>query len=417
MTEPRLHITEYLREQMRYDKLAGPVPRILVLESQYWLDSACRNACQLLGWEVQTAPVVTEGVMSREQLTNFFGLLIRFRPDFILAVNMAGMDERGMFARLFEDLQIPLVSWFVDDPRTILMGRGVYTNPYSIACTWERAYEQYLSGLGFATVATLPLAVDPTLFNRAPAETWDVPPTFVGNSMETFARTEWEWLETNTTATEAIQQAFLDGRVTRSNFGIGLEALLDPETLAELDEHGRRRAEIYFFVEGTRRLRQTLVSTLHPEGVAVRGDEGWLKRFPEAGPAINYQQDLPIFYRQCPINLNITSLQMPSTVNQRVFDCPAAGGFLITDAQPALHDLFDADQEVIYYHSYEECLELVRFFRHHPDVRREMTARAARRVFSEHTYSHRLRKIVALLHSRFGGRPEYSEAALFGRTD
>jgi len=88
-------------------------------------------------------------------------------------------------------------------------------------------------------------------------------------------------------------------------------------------------------------------------------------------------------------------------VNQRVFDCPAAGGFLLTDAQGDIEDLFDPGNEVAAYRSWEECRDLLRFYRARPDARLEIVRAARRRVLSEHTYAHRLDRIVSQVHETF----------------
>jgi len=92
---------------------------------------------------------------------------------------------------------------------------------------------------------------------------------------------------------------------------------------------------------------------------------------------------------------------MPNTVNQRVFDCPAAGGFLLTDAQPALRELFDADTEIACYASLDEAREMLRYFRARPAERRAITARARERILNEHTYEHRLHVIADWMRERF----------------
>lgn len=386
---------------MSYDKLSGPTPRIMILESRYWLDSACRNAAIDLGWEVEIVPIVAEGVMPRENIEHLLGTLIDFRPDFILSVNLGGMDEEGLFARLFEDLHVPYIGWFVDDPRTILMGRSVYTSDYTVALTWEQSYEEYLSDIGFPVVHTLPLAVDPTIFDSGPSDNCDLPPTFVGNSMESFADREWAWISENTNVAEEVQEAFDTGRITRETFAQGLESMLDKCVLDELDIHDKRHVEMLFFIEGTRRLRHGLVSTLEPDGIKVRGDEGWAKSFSCADGPINYEHDLPIFYRQCKVNLNTTSIQMKTTVNQRVFDCPAAGGFLLTDSQSALEDFFDVEGEIACYNSFEECRDLIHFYQDNSKARIKIINNARKRILAEHTYTHRLETIKELIRERY----------------
>jgi len=290
----------------------------------------------------------------------------------------------------------------VDDPRTILMGRQTFASPYTVALTWDASYVDYLRDAGFPVVRHMPLAADNTVFNAAPATTWEHPPTFVGHSMVDFAEGAWTWVNERPALAEAIRDALDSGRVTRQRFAEGLEAILDPAFAAGLDVEERRHAELLFFVEGTHRLRRELVRTLRPEGLEVRGDEGWKTLFPDAGGPIDYFQQLPQFYRACEINLNLTSVQMPTTVNQRVFDCPAAGGFLLTDAQPALEELFDSP-EVACYSCFEECRYLYRRFRAHPEARRAIAARAHKRVMGEHTYAHRLQAIAGILKERFAG--------------
>jgi spore maturation protein CgeB len=413
----RLAVSPRMREHMSYDKFAGGAPRILVLEGQYWLDAACINAARQMGWEVRAVPVAFEGVLPRDSVAALLETLVTFRPDFVLTVNLGAMDENGLFARLFEDLHIPYVTWFVDNPRTIIMGRTLYASSYSVAATWDEAYIPYLRSAGFPTVEWLPLAADTSVFNAEPLETCDLPPTFVGNSMFEPAQDHWRLIRKRPDIAEAIERAFSEGRVTRDNFRQGIETMLPPEILARMDEHERRLAEMVFFMEGTHRLRRDLIGRLAPEGIHVAGDEAWAHLYPNnTGPAgdkglqplafegpINYRQALPSLYQRCEINLNSTSIQMPTAVNQRVFDCPAAGGFLLTDDQPALRNLFDVETDVACYHSLDDCVQSLRWYRERPRVRREIARRARERILAEHTYTHRLTKLLAILRDRFAG--------------
>ncbi len=398
----RLNVSPALGEHMSYDKLAGPTPRVLILHSAYWVDGACLRAGKAMGWDVESVPVALEGVLSREAIAKLISTLMEMRPDFVVTINLSGMDVDGVFARFFADLGVPYVTWFVDDPRTILMGRDVYASDHALAVTWEEAYTNYLQDTGFPVVATLPLAVDTTLFNAEPRDSWDSPPTFVGNSMIEFAEREWVWFEGHPALGEAVRHALDEGRVTREAFGQGLPSLLGKEMHQTLNAEQRRHAELAFFVEGTRRLRHALAEALVPEGMALRGDDAWQRSFPDAGGGVHYMNELPAFYGQCEVNLNTTSVQMATTVNQRVFDCPAAGGFLITDAQPTLEDLFDVETEVVAYSSLDECKDLLRFYREKPAARNEVTQRARKRILGEHTYAHRLQHIAALVKEHWG---------------
>ena len=98
--------------------------------------------------------------------------------------------------------------------------------------------------------------------------------------------------------------------------------------------------------------RLDCVSRLGPFGPLVVGDPGWRELL--AGrpgfrllPELGYYADLPDFYPRSEINFNCTSRQMPGAVNQRVFDVPACGAFLLTDHRRQLEDLFEPGREVV----------------------------------------------------------------------
>jgi spore maturation protein CgeB len=343
-----------------------------------------------------------QGRMPREMVGQFLTTLTEFKPDFVFSVNLSGMDQDGLFAQLFADLRIPFVTWFVDDPRTILMERTVYGSDYAVALTWERSYAGYLRNCAFGEVHVVPMAADLSVFDAEPADVWPLPPTFIGNSMEEFADREWAWVHERPMLAIAVMDAFEAGRVTREHFGRGLDAMMDPVLLSAFDADERRHAEMVFFIEGTRRLREALARRLGPDGLVVRGDPAWSKHTAQCGPWVNYTQELPGYYRDCEVNVNVTSIQMASAVNQRVFDCPAAGGFLLTDAQASLGELFEVGEEMAVFESLDECAEKVRYYRAHPGERVAMIRRARRRVLGEHTYPHRLRHIAGVLKARFG---------------
>ncbi|MBU0567726.1 glycosyltransferase, partial [bacterium] len=96
------------------------------------------------------------------------------------------------------------------------------------------------------------------------------------------------------------------------------------------------------------------------------------------------------------INLNITKAHSPTAINQRLFDVPACGGFVLTDFREDLNLLFDAD-EVAYYQNKEDLLEKVRFYLSHPEEREKIARRARKRVLSQHTYEVRMESLVKSL--------------------
>ncbi len=396
-----LEISPRLRALMRYRKFAGETPRMLIGHSQYWVDDACIRAAERMGWAVHKTPMVMKGQISRDQLKELFESLVTFKPDFILTANLSGMDVDGVLARFYADLAIPHATWFVDEPRSIVMGKQAFASEYAVAFTWERAYIPYLKQAGFAAAHHLPLAADTTYFDAEPASCWTHDTTFVASSMTAFAAREFDRLAHWPQLESAVRDALDNGNVTRESFGEGLESIIDTSVLHSVDEHGRRQAELVCFIEGTRRLRHAFVNDLAVDGLEVYGDDGWRDAGIANSPSVHYAEGLPDLYRSSKINLNLTSIQMPTAVNQRVFDCPAAGGFLLTDAQADLETLFDAPNETARFTGFDEARDLIRYYNTHETERLAITRRARARIMAEHTYEHRLRSVVDYLQALY----------------
>lgn len=87
---------------------------------------------------------------------------------------------------------------------------------------------------------------------------------------------------------------------------------------------------------------------------------------------------------------------MPKTVNQRVFDVPLCGGFLLTDRQEDLLELF-ADDEVALYESSEDVADKARYYLANPAIRASIAARARKRILNEHTYRHRMGSMLDMV--------------------
>ncbi|MEO1171415.1 MAG: glycosyltransferase, partial [Myxococcota bacterium] len=119
------------------------------------------------------------------------------------------------------------------------------------------------------------------------------------------------------------------------------------------------------------------------------------------GP-VEYGPALAAVYEGTAINVNATSLQMPSAVNQRVFDAPASGGFLLTDAQHDLEDLFTPGVDVACYRSKDEFLALYERYTQDANERRSVLERARTTVLNRHTFAHRTEEMIQHMRARHG---------------
>jgi Uncharacterized protein conserved in bacteria len=93
---------------------------------------------------------------------------------------------------------------------------------------------------------------------------------------------------------------------------------------------------------------------------------------------------------------------MKGAVNQRVFDVPICGGFLLTDHRRQMEDLFEPGREIISYQDPGEIPELVRHYLPREAERRRVTEAARARILAEHTYDLRLVSLVRTMRSIYG---------------
>jgi spore maturation protein CgeB len=147
------------------------------------------------------------------------------------------------------------------------------------------------------------------------------------------------------------------------------------------------------------RWRRLEVLSAMPQGLLqVNGDPGWLNLIPGLKPQgrLDYHHGLANHYREAAINLNITSAQMKKGFNQRVFDVPACGGFLLTDYRERLLELFEPD-EVVTYQEPAEAAEKALWYLERPEQRAAIAKKAWNRTLSEHLYVHRLEKLTKIV--------------------
>jgi spore maturation protein CgeB len=176
--------------------------------------------------------------------------------------------------------------------------------------------------------------------------------------------------------------------------------------LPELDAAGSLALGSAIVLEATKLSRRRVVGALSPFPLDLFGDEGWLGQLPPQAryhPRLDYYVELSKVYAETAVNINATNYQMPTAVNQRVFDAPLAGGFLISDNQEDLQLLFDPDEYVIY-SRLSDLTDEVRFYLPQISLRMRVAEKAAERILAEHTFRHRIKTIINYARKAFGSR-------------
>jgi len=397
-----------LKDRLKYPKFKSEKMRVLVLDLGYFLRKEIVHAFQSLGHEVYAVtpfPKDSPGVIVREIINT----VLENKPDFMFTVNHLGFDEEGILASFLASIDMPVVSWFVDSPELILKAPQRNTSSNMFLFVWDRLHASMLKSSSQSHVHYLPLGADTTVFRpvdltRAQLKKWSGQITFVGSSMVNQVRQALaEIPEYLHGLVEKIAGMICKEKISLSH----AEKFLNREELdliKSLDEDGKIDFHTAILWEATRRYRSECMEALRDFHPVIYGDSGWrglLDSDFQIVEKVNYYNDLPMIYNACKINFNATSLQMPEAVNQRVFDVPACRGFLITDHQSAVEELFEPGREVITYREVEEIPELVGFYLGNERARKEIAGRAHERVLKEHTYVHRVQRMIDILKEAF----------------
>jgi spore maturation protein CgeB len=389
---------------LRSRKRPGPPRRVWFFRQRFFLEEECVRACRKLGLEVREWELGEE--WDAANFSGFLSGLLEFQPDFLFCINHIGFDKAGRLTGLLRESELPAAVWYVDNPDFIIKAYPQNVSPWVHLFVWDRHYLNDLEALGFSHLSYLPLATDPQLFRpyRTPP-LWkfeEMDAAFVGSTWtqrvgQQLARFQGD--PGKLKLIEGAARAFVESPAYKAREEL---AELFPG-LAELPVQEQIDLEAAVLWRASQLHRLESIIPLTRMGLQVYGDRAWEDFLPDRGAyggPIAYNRELPAFYQCVGVNLNVTSLQMKDGLNQRVFDVPAAGSFLLTDFKESLRDLFQED-EVATYQSPEEAREKLQYFQPRPEARRALTARARERVLAQHTFVHRVRTMLERLSAEF----------------
>lgn len=324
---------------------------------------------------------------------------IVFTMDFSPAVSMACMA-----------CGIKYVSWVYDSPQEGLYDRQVQ-NECNYIFSFDRIQAQEIREEGAANVYHLPLATNAyrnlrLVIDRKDEEKFSCDVSFVGslyvnNFYDTAkARTS---LETQKEIDAIVDDAFgkWDG-IDRIRKRLSQKALnelweivrptLPNDYPLDHDEYfcSRLTARYLSFME-----RITIVGQLANYGIRLyTGDQNVVIPGVASQGQLSYDEELPKLYFLSKINLNISLHCISSGIPLRVFDIMGVGGFMLTNYQPEIEDIFEIGRDIEVFHSIEELKDKVDYYLKHEEARQRIALNGYKTVSEKHNYSKRLDYIL-----------------------
>ncbi len=329
------------------------------------------------------------------------------RPDAMMMINRSP----GEFAQQeqFDRLQMPRFVWCIDDPNCFV---GNAFGRHDFVFTWDKAYTEDLRNKNAQSVDHFPYVAD---MDKAPAqfeERFSSPVSYIGQVKCLDA----EELGLSDSEAQLVQKA---GRLKAQHRNRSYQSLLlelQSDFGLNLIKHENdvapRQLRYATYIVANAHWRIAVLDKARPFGLKIYGNDDWkayLQNNPLAdcfcGPA-DPERDAPNIFYSSKVNLNIHSLQALTSLNQRDFNCPLVGGFILTDWVEGAEDFFEPDVELAFYHNLNELEDKLAFFLEHDDERRQLIERGQARVLRDHVYSVRAPKAFETFQQRIQERYE-----------
>lgn len=258
--------------------------------------------------------------------------LTRGAPAVLLSVNLAGLDPDGRMAHACLAAGIAVAVWFVDNPWHTL---GAARTPWWRECALfvtDAGFVPDLAAAGAKRAAFLPLAFAPHM--RRPPGARSAPPLFVGRSAFPGRDRFFAAARVPDALREAALEMVRGGASPAPDFHWWRERL----GAAPWPDNAIRNAGLGAEICSRERRACWLRAACATMDMRIIGDDGWKDILPgvPVSPPVDYYGSLPDLYGGARAVLNVTSLLLPGSLNQRHFDVWAAGGLLLSDPTPGL---------------------------------------------------------------------------------
>jgi len=300
---------------------------------------------------------------------------------------------------------VPLALLFFDSPFGVAWNqyreylRELAAFPDHYCCfVWDRAYLEALRKQGLRHVFPIMLAADTSVFKpRTPVYRFNV--SFAGR-MGGLEELRAYRLRTASAHVNEFVDRLIERKVSspgRPMLHLWAELANEsfPDLAPDWNRPGIGELHLHIHREGSILLRRSLLASIRSAGLDLFGAD-WDLPGAAVHDSLDYVGGLPALYADSRINLNISAPQLEYSVNNRVFDVAAAGGFLLTDYREDLGLVFPDFARI----TYEDGRELDSKIAHYlvnPEERLRLAADMHDRVLTHHTYEDRVLLILQTL--------------------
>ncbi len=317
--------------------------------------------------------------------------------DMVLSVNFA-----PMVSEVCEQNHILYVSWVYDAPIHI---RNLCSlkNSYNRIFFFDRiqAAEYQKKGIN---AFHMPLAADIDTFKGGiSGNDYQTDISFVGQ----LYRTDYAYY---CSPLDSYHKGYLDGILNaqmKVYGGYFLGEALNNQLLDELNDIykkasggsasiSKRELEYMMACEITSRERYVILQLLSKKNqVALySGEKDERLKDVFQGGYVDYYEKMPEVFKKSRINLNISLKIIQSGIPLRVFDVLGSGGFLLTNYQVEMPELFSLGEDFVVYESIEDLYAKVDFYLRNEGERKKIARHGYETVEKYYTFRQQMEKML-----------------------
>lgn len=104
--------------------------------------------------------------------------------------------------------------------------------------------------------------------------------------------------------------------------------------------------------------------------------------------------EMPVIFNRSKINLNITSKAIRTGLPLRIFDILSCGGFVLSNYQEEIPELFVPGEDLVMYGSLEEMIYLIEYYLDHDSERRAIAQSGFERLKANYSYRTRMQEMI-----------------------
>lgn len=342
-----------------------------------------------------------------EEFEKWFGSKVDCSQyDAVLSINYWPMLSKVCLAK-----SLKYIAWCYDAPLNVERVEESIGNPGNYVFFFDRVQFAKYKEAGFDTVWHLPLGVNSTRLgnlkiSKEERVQYSAQVSFVGNLYESQIQGILAPMEEHT---KGYLAALMDAQSKVYGYYL-LDELLTDELLEDInrqyiakqpDTKFRLSKEALNFAmasEITRRDRLILLNLcgkrFDTKFYCYKSSD--LLQGVQKCDGVDYVSQMPKVFACSLVNLNPSLRIIQSGIPLRAFDIMGAGGFLLSNYQEELQELYENEKEMVLYESLWDGVEKADFYLQHETLRSEIARRGREKTLREHSLQDRFKKILEI---------------------